>query len=124
MFQLTPETVSLNKMRSDSEHSATNASGEYKMPDFHEVRKASLIFRALNHKLRQQMLLILIEHKQLTVTELFHQLKLEQSVASQHLAILRRTGFVKNKREGKFVWYMVNRERIEEIKQCVRILLD
>jgi DNA-binding transcriptional ArsR family regulator len=51
-------------------------------------------------------------------------LKLEQSVASQHLAILRRTGFVKNKREGKFVWYMIDPARIEEIKQCVRILLD
>jgi DNA-binding transcriptional ArsR family regulator len=111
-------------MHSNSEPSANNASGENNMPDFHEVRKASLIFRALNHKLRQQMLLILIEHKQLTVTELFQLLKLEQSVASQHLAILRRTGFVKNKREGKFVWYMVNHERIEEIKQCVRILLD
>jgi len=100
------------------------ASSGMSMPDFHEVRKASLIFRALNHKLRQQMLFILLERKELTVSELFHLLKLEQSVASQHLAILRRTGFVKNKREGKFIWYMINPERIEEIKQCVRILLD
>jgi len=111
-------------MSSLSESSAKSSNEENNMPDFHEVRKASLIFRALNHKLRQQMLLILLEHKQLTVTELFNLLKLEQSVASQHLAILRRTGFVKNKREGKFVWYMINPARIEEIKQCVRILLD
>jgi DNA-binding transcriptional ArsR family regulator len=111
-------------MRSSSESLSKYEATEKKLPDFHEVRKASLIFRALNHKLRQQMLLILIEHKQLTVTELFQILKLEQSVASQHLAILRRTGFVINKREGKFVWYMINPDRIEEIKQCVRILLD
>lgn len=111
-------------MHSESATSPNNESGKNGMPDFHEVRKASLIFRALNHKLRQNMLLILIEHKQLTVTELFQLLKLEQSVASQHLAILRRTGFVINKREGKFVWYMINPDRIEEIKKCVRILLD
>jgi DNA-binding transcriptional ArsR family regulator len=111
-------------MSSLSESSALSASSVTSMPDFHEVRKASLIFRALNHKLRQQMLLILLERKELTVSELFNLLKLEQSVASQHLAILRRTGFVKNKREGKFIWYMINPERIEEIKQCVRILLD
>jgi len=111
-------------MSSHAESPDLSASSGNSMPDFHEVRKASLIFRALNHKLRQQMLMILLEHKQLTVTELFHILKLEQSVASQHLAILRRTGFVINKREGKFVWYMINPERIEEIKQCVRILLD
>lgn len=111
-------------MHPESAHSPKNESGNNNMPDFHEVRKASLIFRALNHKLRQEILLILMEHKQVTVTELFQLLKLEQSVASQHLAILRRTGFVINKREGKFVWYMINPERIEEIKQCVRILLD
>jgi DNA-binding transcriptional ArsR family regulator len=111
-------------MHSESEPSPQSASGESMMTDFHEVRKASLIFRALNHKLRQQILILLFENKQLTVSELFQLLNLEQSVASQHLAILRRTGFVKNKREGKFIWYMINPERIEEIKKCVRILLD
>ncbi len=93
------------------------------MPDVHEVRKTNLIFRAINHPLRQKMLILLMEREQLTVSELFQLLHLEQSVASQHLAILRRTGFVKNKREGKHIWYMANTERLLQIKQCVQLLL-
>jgi len=93
------------------------------VPDFHAVKKTTLIFRALNHTLRQKILVLLLEKEQLTVTELFHELKLEQSVASQHLAILRRTGFVKTKREGKFVWYMANPERLDQIRSCIGILL-
>jgi DNA-binding transcriptional ArsR family regulator len=92
------------------------------LPDFHLVRKTELIFRALNHKLRQQILLLLLEHKQLTVTELFTHLRLEQSVASQHLATLRRTGFVATKKEGKYVWYMLNPERLAQVEKAVALL--
>lgn len=93
------------------------------LPDFHAVRKTTLIFRAINHKLRQQILKLLLEREQMTVTELHQAMLLEQSVASQHLAILRRTGFVKTKREGKFVWYMINPQRLEQIKTVLKILL-
>jgi DNA-binding transcriptional ArsR family regulator len=92
-------------------------------PDYHLVRKTSLIFRAINHKLRQQIIQQLLQHDQMTVTEIFEALFLEQSVASQHLAILRRTGFVKTKREGKYIWYMINPKRLEQIKEVVAILL-
>ena len=93
-----------------------------KLPDAHLVRKTHLVFRALNHKLRVQILDLLIKHQQLTVSEIFTQLLLEQSVASQHLATLRRTGFVKTKRQGKFVWYMVRSERLAEIEAVLRLL--
>lgn len=97
---------------------------ESALPDYHAVRKTTLIFRALNHKLRQQMLELLLETPQMTVTDIFMQLHLEQSVASQHLAILRRTGFVKTKREGKFVWYMINPQRLQQIKEVTGLLLS
>lgn len=93
------------------------------LPDAHLVRKTNLIFRALNHPLRQKMLSLLLESPELTVTTVFEKLFLEQSVASQHLAILRRTGFVKTKKKGKFVWYMINPDRLQEIHEVVRILM-
>jgi DNA-binding transcriptional ArsR family regulator len=73
--------------------------------DFLQVKKAALILRAINHKLRQQILFLLEEHKKMTVTEIYVLLRLEQSVASQHLAILRRAGIVKTIRDGKFIYY-------------------
>ncbi|MFX5714280.1 metalloregulator ArsR/SmtB family transcription factor, partial [Acinetobacter baumannii] len=66
------------------------------------------MLRSINHKLRQQIIKLLDEHIKMTVTELYVKLRLEQSVASQHLAILRRAGIVSTSREGKFIYYAVN----------------
>jgi DNA-binding transcriptional ArsR family regulator len=81
-----------------------------------------MILRALNHKLRQQLLHLLDEHKKVTVTEIYVKLRLEQSVVSQHLAIMRRAGIVSTKREGKFIYYSVNYNRIKEISNFVEEL--
>ncbi len=83
--------------------------------DLVQSKKAAMTLRAINHKLRQQMLKLLDEHKRMTVTELYVKLRLEQSVASQHLAILRRAGIVSTQRTGKFIFYSPNYTRIAEV---------
>ncbi|MDZ4794584.1 MAG: metalloregulator ArsR/SmtB family transcription factor [Bacteroidota bacterium] len=92
--------------------------------DLLSVKKAALILRAVNHKLRQQILKLIDEHKKMTVTDLYVKLRLEQSVASQHLAILRKAGFVKTTRDGKFIYYSVNISRIEELNKFIGEILD
>jgi DNA-binding transcriptional ArsR family regulator len=64
--------------------------------DYLNVKKASLVLRALNHKLRQQIVKMLDEKERMTVTEICSTAA-EQSVASA-LAILRRAGIVRTKR--------------------------
>lgn len=59
------------------------------------------------------------EQGKITVTELYVKLRLEQSVASQHLAILRKAGFVKTERDGKFIYYSVNTDRLQEVNELV-----
>jgi DNA-binding transcriptional ArsR family regulator len=61
------------------------------------------------------MLKLLDENKKMTVTELYIKLRLEQSVASQHLAILRRAGVVTTVRNGKFIFYSPDYARLSEI---------
>jgi len=90
--------------------------------DYIELRKAALVLRAVNHKLRQKMLDLLDENKRMTVTEIYVKLRLEQSVASQHLAILRSAGVVQTERNGKFIFYSVNRNRIGQISSLVEEL--
>jgi DNA-binding transcriptional ArsR family regulator len=92
--------------------------------DFLHLKKAALILRALNHKLRQQMIKLLDDSGRLTVTEIYVRLRLEQSVASQHLAILRRTGIVVTQRDGKFIYYAVNYARIAEVNKFVEDLVN
>ena len=93
------------------------------LPDYYNIKKASLVLRALNHKLRQQIIKVVFDSKQITVTELYVKLRLEQSVASQHLAILRRTGILNTKRDGKFIFYSINFNRIEAINEFVKNLI-
>jgi DNA-binding transcriptional ArsR family regulator len=97
--------------------------GEIKL-DYNTLRKAVLVLRSVNHKLRQSMIKLLEESEEMTVTELYVKLRLEQSVASQHLAILRRAGVVNTRREGKFIYYSLNKDRITEIAGMIDDLVD
>ncbi|MBC7868317.1 MAG: helix-turn-helix transcriptional regulator [Gloeobacteraceae cyanobacterium ES-bin-316] len=91
--------------------------------NYHNLKKAALVLRALNHKLRQQILTLIETEKKITVTEIYVRLRLEQSVASQHLAILRRAGIVITQRDGKFIYYTVNYKRIDEINGVIQDLV-
>ncbi len=71
-----------------------------------------MTLRAINHKLRQQIVKLLEENKRMNVTDIYVKLRLEQSVASQHLAILRRANIVITERDGKFIHYALNHSRI------------
>ncbi len=90
--------------------------------DYAELRKAVLVLRAVNHKLRQRIIDLLEENDSMNVTDIYIKLRLEQSVASQHLAILRRAGIVETEREGKFINYSLNRDRLSQISRLVEEL--
>jgi DNA-binding transcriptional ArsR family regulator len=88
-----------------------------------DVKKGAAILRAINHKLRQSIIKLLEEKENLTVTEIYVKLRVEQSVASQHLAILRRAEFVNTNRDGKNIHYTLNQHRLEEVNKFVKQLL-
>jgi DNA-binding transcriptional ArsR family regulator len=91
--------------------------------DVLQLKKAALVLRAINHKLRQQILKLIHQNERMTVTEIYVKLRLEQSVASQHLAILRKAGYVSTFRDGKFIYYSVNYERLQEVHTYSQSLL-
>jgi DNA-binding transcriptional ArsR family regulator len=98
------------------------------MPDelqleFFHLKKAALIFRAVNNKVRLQILQHLHENFKMTVTALYIKLRLDQSATSQHLAILRKAGFVNTERDGKCIYYSINYKRLDELKQFAEQLL-
>lgn len=107
-------------MRKQKNESVTLKKGKEDIKlDYTELRKAVLVLRAINHKLRQRIIDLLEENESMTVTDIYIKLRLEQSVASQHLAILRRAGVVKTERQGKFINYSLNKERLAQISQLV-----
>jgi DNA-binding transcriptional ArsR family regulator len=91
--------------------------------DYPNIKKAATVLRALNNKLRQKVIQTIHENMRLSVTQLYEKLRLEQSLASQHLAILRNAGILSTEREGKFVFYSISSSRIESINKFVRNLV-
>lgn len=107
-------------MRKQKNESVTLKKGKEDIQlDYAELRKAVLVLRAINHKLRQRIIDLLEENESMTVTDIYIKLRLEQSVASQHLAILRRAGVVNTERQGKFINYSLNKERLAQISNLV-----
>jgi DNA-binding transcriptional ArsR family regulator len=86
-------------------------------------KKAATVLRALNNDFRKRILLRLLDSPKSTVTQLYNHLRMEQSVASQHLAILRRAGIVNAERDGKFIYYSVNIETLSKINEHSILLI-
>jgi DNA-binding transcriptional ArsR family regulator len=87
------------------------------------INESWMIFRAIDHTLRSQMIRLIHENGEMTVTEIYLKLHLEQSLASQHLAVLRKTGFVYTKRTGKHIYYSVNYDHLDKVQSLARKLL-
>ena len=89
--------------------------------DFNQLYSAAMKIRAVNHPLRKTMIELLDKNKEMMVTDIYVRLRLEQSVASQHLAILRNQGIVKTRRDGKQINYSVN---YDELKRTLEVIND
>jgi DNA-binding transcriptional ArsR family regulator len=101
-----------------TEFKALGSSGQALTIDHLNMKKAIVKLKALHHKLRIQILKLLDDNGKMTVTEIFVKLRIEQSVASQQLAILRSAGVVNADRQGKFIFYSINAEQIEYLNNA------
>ena len=99
-------------------------SNEQILINFDALRRAVLTLRAINHHLRQEMIKLLEEEGRMTVTEIYVKLRLEQSVASQHLAILRRSGILNTERDGKFIYHSISKNRLKDISIFIEDLIN
>lgn len=84
---------------------------------------SSEILRALAHPLRLKILEFIDKNDSINVNKIYNTLKLEQSITSQHLRILRINGLVITKRDGKYIHYSVNYEGISNAVDSVNNFL-
>lgn len=84
------------------------------------VVKASRTIRAVNHKLRLKLIDFIGTHESVNVQTIYKKLRIEQSVASAHLAILRMSNVVVDVKKGQQVFYSINYSRLSQIKKAVK----
>ncbi|HUC79587.1 MAG TPA: metalloregulator ArsR/SmtB family transcription factor [Flavisolibacter sp.] len=89
----------------------------------HDLKKAALIFRAVNHPLRQRILQMIHRQERMTVTAIFTRLRMKQSITSQHLAVLRKAGLVCTEKKGKNIYYDVSYERLDQLHELAGKLI-
>jgi len=68
------------------------------------------LFSALAHDTRLRCLIMLVHHHELCVCELTHAIGAAQPHISHHLAQLRESGVLLDRREGLWVYYRLNPE--------------
>lgn len=98
------------------------ASQEVLHLDVEKIRKAYFALRAINHKTRQKILFLLHKKSQMTVSEIYSTLKLEQSQTSTYLAILRKANIVIARRDGQSVYYSINYKAVSLVDKGVTIM--
>jgi len=83
--------------------------------DMDVINRAELTLRAISNPLRQKLLELIEGSGEIRVSEVYRKLKIEQSVASSQLGILRRANVVNARRDGQNIYYSINRKRISEV---------
>lgn len=79
---------------------------------------AEAMLKALANRHRLMVLCRLIDGER-SVGELAEFLELRDSTVSQHLALLRKDGFVSTRRDGQTIWYALASEPVRKLVETL-----
>ena len=82
--------------------------------DNEKLQISTEILRALAHPLRLKILEFIDKYQNINVNKIYNTLKIEQSITSQHLRILRKSGVVMIEKTGKYVHYNIDYEKVNK----------
>ena len=89
--------------------------------ELHKLSKTAKLIRSLTHPVRLEILRYLGEKSNKSVTDIHTDLKLDQPVASHHLAVLRNNEVLVAERDGKNVYYSINSKKLEALIACLEM---
>ncbi|MEI6851730.1 MAG: metalloregulator ArsR/SmtB family transcription factor [Bacteroidota bacterium] len=79
--------------------------------------------RGIAHPMRIEILELLMVNKQMTVTQIFEKMNVDQAVASHHLIILKNKGVVESNRSGKNSYYSIRESTLKLVTDSVETLM-
>ncbi|QEF96455.1 putative HTH-type transcriptional regulator [Stieleria maiorica] len=79
---------------------------------------AAECLKTLAHPVRLRIVQLLL-HGRYTVGELAEDCEIPDNVASEHLRLLKRCGFLNSERDGRRVYYQVAEPHLEQLMACV-----
>jgi DNA-binding transcriptional ArsR family regulator len=82
------------------------------------LREAAELLRALGHPVRIRMVQILL-HGEYTVGELAEAGRIPSHMASEHLRLMQRCGFLTCRREGRRRYYQLVDPCLRNLMECI-----
>jgi ArsR family transcriptional regulator len=86
-----------------------------------DVPRAAALFHALSDEIRLEVVRLLLDGEQ-CVCDLMSSLDMAQSKLSWHLKTLKDAGIITDRREGRWVYYSLNREALVEARGIIDAL--
>ena len=102
--------------------------GQQRTQELGEARELSALLRAVGDPVRLQVLRQLAQNEEMSVTALVQAVRVSQPLLSWHLGVLRRSGLVEMRKEGRLVWYSLNHRALrsfdERLHDWVKVAPD
>lgn len=89
-----------------------------RLTDLSALEQAAECLRILAHPHRLRMIQMLLQGE-FTVGELADACELPSAMASEHLRLMQRCGFLTSERDGRKVFYRVAEPHLERILGCI-----
>lgn len=86
-----------------------------------EAENYSEIFKALGHPIRLKIACGLLQKGQCNVNTMVERLNVSQSLISQHINILKKSGLIKGYRDGNIIWYKLENELAVNFLQNIKL---
>lgn len=104
---------------------AATSSTKKPLGSVRDFAEAAECLKALAHPVRLRMVQLLLSGKY-AVGEIAADCEIPDNVASEHLRLLQRCGFLNSEREGRKVFYHVAEPHLESLMACIegRFLSD
>ena len=88
------------------------------------MKNLAMIFKTLSDESRLRIYNILLASGELCVCDIEATLRFTQTKVSRHLAYLKRTGLVKDRKQGLWMLYSITEPKNEEEKHLLRAIAE
>jgi DNA-binding transcriptional ArsR family regulator len=96
---------------------------QLRLTDLAALGQAAECLRTLAHPHRLRMVQMLLQGD-FTVSELAEACELPSAMASEHLRLMQRCGFLSSEKDGRKVFYRIAEPHLKNILKCVEDRFD
>ena len=89
--------------------------------DFKKINVHINQLKVFMHPVRYAIMLLLIKHKKMTVTDIYRELSIQQAAVSNHLKLMKDSGILYSERCGINILYSVNDQALKTLYESTKL---